>query len=158
MRFPHDLYEGKVAQVSHSDYINHIKELATTIWSQARNAQRISQLEAAHYYNIKHSIKRDKNTGDLVLRRKIPTNPTDVPSHLLPRCTGPYRVLKIDARGALLEHCTTGQRQRSSLHHIRQCAQNKQLFLYDILLLELCKILPLKAVTILYQLILVFHF
>ena len=88
MRFPHDLYEGKVAQVSHSDYINDIKELTTTIWSQARNVQRISQLEAAHYYNIKHGIKRDVGTGDLVLRRKIPANPTDVPSHLLPRCTG----------------------------------------------------------------------
>jgi hypothetical protein len=121
MRFPHDLYEGNVAQVSNSEYINHIKELTTTIWSMARNAQRISQLEAAHYYNIKHGIKHDIGTGDLVLRRKIPTNPTDVPSHLLPRCTGPYRVLKISSRGALLKHCTTGQQQRSSLRHLRRC-------------------------------------
>lgn len=121
MRFPRDLFEGSVADITHESYVNHVRDLTQTLWRQARNAQRIAQHEAAHYYNKRHGIKRDIGTGDLVLRKKIPRHPTDIPTHLLPRCVGPYRVLRISARGAKLQHATTGKIERSSLRHLRRC-------------------------------------
>jgi hypothetical protein len=121
MRFPRDLFEKDLADVTHTEYSQHLNQLTKTIWKQARNAQRIAQLESARYYNQKHSIKKDLRVGDLVLRQKIPTNPTDIPSHMLPRCTGPYRVLKVSARGAIIKHATTGKVDKSSLRHIRKC-------------------------------------
>ena len=131
MRFPRDLFEKDLADVTHTEYAKHLNELTTSLWIRARNAQRIAQIESAHYYNLKHGIKRDIRVGDLVLRKKIPTNPTDVPSHLLPRCTGPYRVLKINARGAIIEHATTGKTAKSSLRHIRPCIVRRDDAEYD---------------------------
>jgi hypothetical protein len=131
MRFPRDLFERKLAHVTHTEYANHLRELTGTLWTQARNAQRIAQLESARYYNAKHGGKSDIRVGDLILRKKIPTNPTDVPTHMLPRCTGPYRVLKINARGVIIEHATTHKTTKSSLRHIRPCTVRRDDEEYD---------------------------
>ena len=76
-------------------------------------------MEAAYYYNLKHGVTKDIKTGDLVLKKNLPTSPTDIPTHLLPRCSGPYEVLEISSMGVRLKHTTTGKEVKSSLRHIR---------------------------------------
>ena len=115
------MFESEVAATSHEEYIQHLSELTTKIWTKARLAQRLAQEEAAHYYNRKRGIKRDIGVGDLVLRKALPRHATDIPSHLLPRCSGPYRVLRVSTRGALIKHATTGQEVKTSLRHLRRC-------------------------------------
>jgi hypothetical protein len=121
MRFANDMYQAELAEVSHLEYINHLKTLTTKLYTAARSAQRIAQHESAHYFNKKHGIKRDIRTDDLVLKKHLPRQPTDIPTHLLPRCSGPYRVLQITSKGALLKHSTTGKILKSSLGHLRRC-------------------------------------
>ena len=76
-------------------------------------------MEAAYYYNLKHGVIKDIKTGDLVLKKNLPTAPTDIPTHLLPRCSGPYEVLEISSMGVRLKHTATGKEVKSSLRHIR---------------------------------------
>ena len=109
MRFANDLYQTELADVSHSEYMNHLNTLTTKLYLAARTAQRIAQHESAHFFNKKHGIKRDIRTGDLVLKKHLPRQPTDIPTHLLPRCSGQYRVLRISSKGAQLRHATTGK-------------------------------------------------
>jgi hypothetical protein len=121
MRFPHDMFESKTAELTVTEYVKHLEELTSIIWKKATNAQRIAQEDAARYYNKKHGIKRDIRAGDMVLKRHRTTTPTGVPSHVLPRCSGPYQVLKITHRGAIIKHGHTGKTTRVSLRLIRRC-------------------------------------
>ena len=118
-RFPTDIFEKKVAATTHTEYVNHLNELTTSLYQEARSAQRIAQMEAAYYYNLKHGVIKDIKTGDLVLKKNLPTAPTDIPTHLLPRCSGPYEVLEISSMGVRLKHTATGKEVKSSLRHIR---------------------------------------
>ena len=118
-RFPTDLFEKNVVGTTHTEYVSHLNELTTSLYQEARSAQRIAQMEAAYYYNLKHGVTKDIKTGDLVLKKNLPTSPTDIPTHLLPRCSGPYEVLEISSMGVRLKHTTTGKEVKSSLRHIR---------------------------------------
>ena len=73
MRFANDMYQAELAEVSHLEYINHLKTLTTKLYTAARSAQRIAQHESAHYFNKKHGIKRDIRTDDLVLKKHLPS-------------------------------------------------------------------------------------
>lgn len=121
MRFPHDLFETSTAELSTTEYVKHLSELTTKVWKVATNAQRIAQEDASRYYNSRHGIKRDIRAGDMVLKRHRTTTPTGVPSHLLPRCSGPYQILRINGKGAIIKHSHTGKESRVSLRLIRRC-------------------------------------
>ena len=56
--------------------MQHMKELMSKVWEQARVAQMIAQEESAHYYNKRHGIKRDLRQGDEAFVRNIPRNPS----------------------------------------------------------------------------------
>ena len=72
-RFPTDLFEKKVAKTTHTEYVSHLNELTTSLYQEARSVQRIAQMEAAYYYNLKHGLTKDIKTSDLVLKKSLPT-------------------------------------------------------------------------------------
>jgi len=119
VRFPLDVFDSSFAHLSHHDYASHIKEQMQTVWKTARIAQEIAQEESARYYNESRGRFHKIEVGSQVLRAKLPRNPGDVSTHILPRCSGPYRVLRIDAMGAELEHNVTNEHVRCSLRQIK---------------------------------------
>ncbi len=91
-----------------------------TVWRDARVAQAITQEQSAAAYNKRHGIMKDITVGSKVLVSKLPTNPGDVSTHILPRCVGPYKVLRVNATGAFLKHVVTGKEIKRSLRQIRR--------------------------------------
>ena len=88
MRFPLDVYDSSVAHLTPHEYADHIKEVMQTVWRDARVAQAITQEQSAAAYNKRHGIMKDITVGSKVLVSKLPTNPGDVSTHILPRCVG----------------------------------------------------------------------
>ena len=119
VRFPLDVFDSSAAHLTPHEYASHIKEQMQTVWKTARIAQEIAQEESARYYNEAHGRFHRIEVGSQVLRSKLPRNPGDVSTHILPRCSGPYKVLRIDAMGAELEHNVTNERVRCSLRQIK---------------------------------------
>ena len=120
MRFPLDVFDSSVAHLTPHEYADHIKEVMQTVWRDARIAQAITQEQSAAAYNKRHGIMKDITVGSKVLVSKLPTNPGDVSTHILPRCVGPYKVLRINATGAFLKHVVTGKEIKRSLRQIRR--------------------------------------
>ena len=121
MRFPLDVFDGSTSiETSPSEYADHIRELMQKVWEQARVAQMIAQEESAYHYNKKHGIKRDLRQGDEVFVRNIPRNPSEVSTHLLPRCSGPYKLLRVTTKGAMVKHKVTGATRNESLRYIKR--------------------------------------
>ena len=104
MRFPTDVFNGThKAELSADEYVKNLGILSTKVWQSARAAQKIAQLDSSKYYNKKHGIKKDIKTGDLVFKTEIPRNKSDTTTHLLPRCSGPFKVVQISTKGAVLK-------------------------------------------------------
>ena len=118
-RFPLDVFDSSVAHLTPHEYATHLKEQMQSVWKTARIAQQIAQEESARYYNEAHGRFHRIEVGSQVLRAKLPRNPGDVSTHILPRCSGPYKVLRIDAMGAELEHNVPNARIRCSLRQIK---------------------------------------
>ena len=119
VRFPLDVFDSSVAHLTPHEYSAHIKEVMQTLWKDTRMAQEIAQEESAKYYNKRHGVMRKIVVGMKVLRQKLPTNPGDVSTHILPRCSGPYRVLKISSMGTEIKHMVTGAVNKCSLRQIK---------------------------------------
>ena len=58
--------------------------------------------------------------GDEAFVRNIPRNPSQISTHLLPRCSGPYRILRISTKGAVLKHKVTGATRKESLRFLKK--------------------------------------
>ena len=119
MRFPTDAFSSTTVAVSPEEYVHHVQQQMQAVWQAARTAQQIAQDESAHYYNLKHGVVRDIAQGSHVFKWKLPRYQGEVSTHLLPRCTGPYKVLQISGRGAKLQHCVSGKTTTASLRHIK---------------------------------------
>ena len=119
VRFPLDVFDGTAADLTPHEYATHVREQMTELWKTARLAQEISQEQTAKYYNSKHGVLKDIVQGSMVLRQKINQTPGDVSTHMLPRCNGPYKVLKVTSLGARIRHSVTGNELRCSLRQLR---------------------------------------
>lgn len=119
VRFPLDVFENEVIQNTPNEFTDHMQEMMRTVWTQARVAQSVAQEESAHYYNLKHGVIRDYTVNAKVFKRKLPRFQGEVSTHMLPHCTGPYRILKVSTKGAQLKHCVTGGISNSTLRHLR---------------------------------------
>ena len=119
MRFLTDAFSSTTVAVSPEEYVHHVQQQMQAVWQAARTAQQIAQDESAHYYNLKHGVVRDIAQGSHVFKWKLPRYQGEVSTHLLPRCTGPYKVLQISGRGAKLQHCVSGKTTTASLRHIK---------------------------------------
>ena len=109
-----------MAELSADEYVKNLGILSAKVWQSARAAQKIAQLDSSKYYNKKHGIKKDIRTGDLVFKTEIPRNKSDTTTHLLPRCSGPFKVVQISTKGAVLKNLVTGKTDPISLRHIRK--------------------------------------
>jgi hypothetical protein len=118
-RFPLDVFDNSVAHLTPHEYANHLKVQMQFVWKEARVAIQIAQDETAKYYNQKHGILRNITVGSKVLRAALPTTPGDVSTHILPRCSGPYRVLRVSTMGAKIKHMVTGDEVKTSLRQLR---------------------------------------
>jgi hypothetical protein len=121
VRFPLDVFDSSAAHLTPHEYASHIKEQMQTVWKTARIAQEIVQEESARYYNEAQGRFHRIEVGLQVLRSKLPHNPGDVSTHILPRCSGPFKVLRIVAMGAgaELKHNVTNERVRCSSRQIK---------------------------------------
>ena len=43
-----------------------------------------------------------------------------MPTKLLPKCSGPWKVAKISSKGAHIKHVTTGVKKSASVRHLRK--------------------------------------
>ena len=119
VRFPLDVFDGTAADLTPHEYAAHVRESMRAVWKIARLAQEVSQEETAKYYNKKHGVLKDIVQGSMVLRQKISQTPGDVSTHMLPRCSGPYKVLQVSSLGAQIRHSVTGDELRCSLRQLR---------------------------------------
>ena len=120
MRFPLDAYDSNFAYLDPHEYADHIRHTMQSVWRDARIAQSITQEQSASAYNKRHGILKDIEVGSKVLVSRLPTNPGDISTHILPRCVGPYRVLRVTSRGAKLRHVVTGKEIKRSLRQVRR--------------------------------------
>ena len=123
VRFPLDVFDSSVAHLTPHEYAAHVKETMQTLWKDVRIASELHQEESATYYNSKHGVIRDITQGSLVLRTKISQTPGDVSTHMLPKCSGPYQVLKVSAKGARIKHSVTGKELNTTLRQLRPLRQ-----------------------------------
>ena len=84
------------------------------------------QLEWKHkkllgYYNERHGKPIDVVTGDLVFCEDHRYNATNLPTKMLPKCTGPWKVLRVTTRSAELKHVHSGIEKPANLRHLRKC-------------------------------------
>ena len=94
-RFPTHVFEGKRAEVTETEYAEHLQEVLPKIWDAAI-AARMEALEiAAEHYNERHGKPIDVVTGDLVFCEDHRYNATNLPTKMLPKCTGPWKILRV---------------------------------------------------------------
>ena len=121
IRFPLDVFNGSaVIDTSATEFVDHTRKQMEAVWQEARVAQMIAQEESAYYYNKRHGVIRNICQGDKVFVKNLPRTPGEVSTHMLPRCSGVYRVLRISSKGARLKHTTTGVTRNSTMRHLRK--------------------------------------
>ena len=55
-RFPTDIFDGKRAEVTETEYVDHLQQVLPQIWKAAVAARMEAQEVAAEYYNERHGI------------------------------------------------------------------------------------------------------
>ena len=119
-RFPTDIFEGKRAEVTETEYVDHLQQVLPQIWKAAVAARMEAQEVAAEYYNEKHGIPINVVTGDLVFCEDHAFNMSDLPAKVLPKCTGPWRIIQVTSRSAKLKHIYSGIEKSANLRHLRK--------------------------------------
>ena len=121
-RFPTDVFEGNRAEVTEAEYAaEHLQEVLPKIWDAAIAARMEAQEIAAEHYNGRHGKPIDIVTGDLVFCEDHRYNATNLPTKMLPKCTGPWKVLRVTTRSAELKHVHSGIEKPANLRHLRKC-------------------------------------
>ena len=90
------------------------------IYKKAIAARMEAQEVQADYYNEHHGVVSDIVTGDLVFCEVHNYNTSEMPTKLLPRCSGPWKVLRISSKGAYISHVTSGVKKPASLRHLKK--------------------------------------
>ena len=119
VRFPLDVFENDVAEVNSNEFVAHMERVFKLVWAKARVAQQITQEESAHYYNLKHGLLRKFEQGQKVFKKKLPRYNGEISTHMLPQCEGPFQILRVSTKGALLKHCTTGKESHHTLRQLK---------------------------------------
>ena len=119
-RFPTDIFEGKRAEITTTEYTEHLQEVLPKIWKAAVAARMEAQEIAAEYYNERHGKPVDLVTGDLVFCEDHSHNHSDVSSKILPKCNGPWKIKQLSSKGAQLKHISTGIEKHANLRHLRK--------------------------------------
>jgi hypothetical protein len=120
MRLPTDAIEGIRVEATQTEYNRHLNEIMPGLYRAAMACKMEAQERSAENYNMNHGIISDITTGDLVLKESHARNMSGVASKLLPKCDGPYKVVRVSTRGAQLEHVFTGQEKAASMRHLRR--------------------------------------
>ena len=119
-RFPTEVFEDKRADLSANEYVAHLQELMPQVYDVAKVAQMQAQERAAEYYNERHGALPDIVEGDHVFLADHSHNRSDMPVKVLPKCTGPWRVVRHSTSGVDLENVYSGLRKAASLRHVRR--------------------------------------
>jgi len=121
LRFPLDVFEGKKASVSKEEFVQHLQEIMPRLWESARASQMIEQEKSATYYNEHHHVQGSSTItqGSYCFKEAHTVNSAKIPAKILPKCTGPWKVLRVSSGGALIQHAYSAKKQSVSLRHIR---------------------------------------
>ena len=120
VRFPLDVFQTEHVETAPKEFTEHMQVVMKRVYTKARVAQQIAQDESKYYYDKRHGQISPITQGSKVFRKKIPRYQGEVSTHMLPHCTGPYHVLRVTTKGALIKHCVTGKTVKSNLRHLRK--------------------------------------
>ena len=119
-RLPTDIIDESRIETLQSEYAGHLSEILPMIYKKAIAARMEAQEVQADYYNEHHGVVSDIVTGDLVFCEVHNYNTSEMPTKLLPKCSGPWKVLKISSKGAYISHVTSGVEKPASLRHLKK--------------------------------------
>jgi hypothetical protein len=119
-RLPMDIIDESRIETLQSEYADHLSEILPMIHKKAIAARMEAQEVQADYYNEHHGVVSDIVTGDLVFCEVHNYNASEMPTKLLPKCSGPWKVLKISSKGAYISHVTSGVEKPASLRHLKK--------------------------------------
>jgi hypothetical protein len=120
-RFPTDLIVSRCkAQTSHGEFADHQRTVMLKVLESAQAASQMAQETSAHAYNEQHGGQTDLCDGDDVFLKHFSRNHSDITSKLMPPCTGPWKVIKHNSKGAWLKHHRTGEQKPASMRHVRK--------------------------------------
>ena len=120
-RFPTDLIASRCkAQISHGEFADHQRTVMLKVLESAQAASQMAQETSAHAYNEQHGGQTDLCDGDDVFLKHFSRNHSDITSKLMPPCTGPWKVIKHNSKGAWLKHHRTGEQKPASMRHVRK--------------------------------------
>ena len=119
-RLPTDIIDESRIETLQSEYADHLSRILPMIHKKAIAARMEAQEVQADYYNEHHGVVSDIVTGDLVFCEVHNYNASEMPTKLLPKCSGPWRVIKISSKGAYISHVTSGVKKPASLRYLKK--------------------------------------
>ena len=120
-RFPTDVFDGSnTIDTSSNEYVEHIQSIMKDCWDVARSQQMLAQEVSAKAYNEKHGVQPKILVGDKVFLKYKSRNLSDKSSKLIPQCSGPWIVRRINSKGSLLKHTITGEEKSANNRHIKK--------------------------------------
>ena len=120
-RFPTDNIASRCqVNTGHGEYAEHQRTIMLKVLDSAQAASQMAQESSARSYNEQHGGQTDLCDGDDVFLKSFSRNHSDITSKLMPPCTGPWKVVKHNSKGAWLKHHRTGEQKPASMRHIRK--------------------------------------